>query len=142
MPTQAAAIQRQMQLRATERLLKSGDWLSAEDVARLGLRSSRNAKALAHRWAKKGLLFAIRHEGRSLYPAYALDPETGYRPRASFKAILDAFNGDNLNGWTMAFWFNCPNSYLADRLPKDCLDKLHDEVILAAKRERLGIQHG
>ena len=80
MPNQAEAIQHQMQLRATERLLKSGDWLSAEDVAQLGLRSSRNTKALAHSWAKKGLLFAIRQEGSPLYPAYALDPETGYRP--------------------------------------------------------------
>lgn len=142
MSKQAEALQHQMQARATARILGSSDWISAEEMARLGHRSSRNAGALARSWRKKGVIFSIRQDGESLYPVYALDPLAGNRPLAGLGRVLKALGGDNANAWAMAFWFDSPNSYLGGRRPKDCLAGPLDELLLAAHAEAQGVQHG
>ena len=139
---EAEALQTKMQERATERLLRSGDWITAEEIARLGNRSSRNAHALACSWMKRRLIFSIQHEGLRLYPSYALDPAAGYTPKAALRSLIAVLPDGDRAGWRMAFWFDCPNSYLDGRRPKDCLSGPQDELLIAARNEAQGIQHG
>lgn len=141
MSAQARAMQLRMQERATSRLLASGDWILPEEVARLGQRSRGNADALARRWVRSGLIYSIRHQGKNLYPAYALDRETGYRPAEALKPVLEVLHGAGRQGWAIAFWFDSPNSWLAGRRPKDCLAGPRDELLVAARAESLGTQH-
>lgn len=142
MEAEAEALQKHMQERATGRLLHSDDWITAEEIARLGHRSSRNAHALAYRWANKGLIFSIQHEGRRLYPSYALDPAAGHRPKAALRCLIAALPDSDRAGWRLAFWFDSPNSYLNGRRPKDCLDSPLDDLLRAARAEAAGVGHG
>lgn len=142
MEAQAEPLQWKMQKRATSRLLSSGDWITAEEVAQLGNRSPRNAHTLAYRWTKKGLIFSIQHEGRRLYPLYALDPAAGYKPKAALRSLIAILPDDDRAGWRRAFWFDSPNSYLDGRRPKECLSGPLDELLFAARHETQGIQHG
>lgn len=139
---EAEAPQRGMQGRATSRLLSSGEWITAEDIARLGHRSSRNAHALACRWTKKGLIFSIQHEGTRLYPSYALDPAAGYTPKAALHTLITVLPDGDRAGWRLAFWFDSPNSYLNGRRPKHCLDSRLTELLRAARAEAEGVRHG
>lgn len=141
MPSQAEVIQHQMQTRASERLISSGDWISAEELAWRGRLSPENAQTRASAWVEQGLLFSIQHEGMSLYPAYALDAQTGY-PLKPLSPILEVLQAAGRNGWALAFWFNSPNSYLSSRPPKDCLHAALSDVAQAAKWEAMCAQHG
>lgn len=141
MATDAEDVQQQMQARATERLLASGDWISAEEMARLFHRSSRNTQALLLGWVERGLIFSIENEGVSLYPAYALDAQSG-TPLAELRAVLKVLQQAGRGGWAMAWWFDCPNSYLDGKRPKDLLAGPLDQVLQAAHAEAQGVQHG
>lgn len=142
MEAEAEALQKKMQERATGRLLQSGDWITAEEIARLGHRNSRNAHALACRWTKKGLIFSIQHGETHLYPSYALDPAAGYRPKTALRSLVAVLPDGNPTGWRLAFWFDSPNSYLNGRRPKDCLDSPLDDLLRAAHAEAEGERHG
>lgn len=141
MSTAAEALQHQMQVRSTERLLGSGDWITAEEVAQLGHRSSRNAQTLAQGWVDQGLIFSIQHEGVCLYPAYALDAQTG-APLEGVRAVLEVLRGAGRHEWAIAWWLDSPNGYLNGRRPKDFLAGPLDQLLQAAHAEAQGVQHG
>lgn len=136
MPEEALRIQLQMQARATTRLLGSGDWLTAEEVAQRGF-----APSQVRDWEERGLLFSIEREGVSLYPAYALDPTTGIPP-AGVRVALEVLQWTGHSGWRIAFWFDNPNGYLGGERPKDCLKGPLAPLRFAAEREAEGILHG
>lgn len=140
-PTPALLMQSQMQARAMNRVLSSGDWLTAAQVAQLGRRSATNPSAHTSKWKKQGQIFSIEYKSREYYPGYALDPEDQYRPRPMLKQVLDVF-GHTTKGWRLAFWFDSPNSYLDGKPPKECLAGDSDLVIFAAEREVRGVEHG
>lgn len=141
MATPADLLQRQMQARATERLLSSGDWVSAEELAQHGLRSSRNPQEVVKGWVEGGLIFSIQLEGIPLYPVYALDARTG-SPQEGLRAVLEVLQGAGRNGWAIAWWLDSPNSYLDGKRPKDCLAGPPDQLLRAARAEVQGNQHG
>lgn len=130
-----------MLARAKARILNSGDWLTAQDVAELAQLSTINASSQPNKWKRAGKIFALRHEGTDYFPVYGLDQQTSYRPRASLAPVITEL-AQSKDGWGMAFWFGSSNSYLAGRMPKDVLAEDPELVLKAAKDEVHGAQHG
>ncbi|HDS0956842.1 hypothetical protein [Pseudomonas putida] len=130
-----------MLARAKTRILNSGDWLTAQDVAEVAQLSTVNASSQPSKWKRAGKIFALRHEGTDYFPVYGLDPQTGYRPRSSLAPVISVL-ADSKDGWGMAFWFGSSNSYLAGRLPKEVLVEDPAAVLEAARDEVYGALHG
>lgn len=103
--------------------------LSSEDVADLHASEAKNRAACANRLKAKGLVFAVDFRGEQWYPAFQFDPETGH-PKPIMKEILAHAKG-RLEGWSLAFWFVTPNSFLDERTPMSLMDD-HPEAVIAA----------
>lgn len=136
-----ARIQARMTLDAKSRILQSGDFLCAGEIAKLTRDSDKIASAEPTNWKRSGTIFAIEHKEVEYFPLYALDPDKNYRPYKAVAEILRIF-GDNKSGWGVAFWFASLNSFLDDRRPQDLLALDPNLVIAAAKDELNGVQHG
>lgn len=135
------ALQEEMQARAVRRVLEGSTWLTAKQIASLGVRRPLSTvKRLAH-WQRKQQLFSLRVEGSELYPDYAFDPQERYRPRPELEPILKVFCAD-LDGWRLAFWFDSPNSYLDGRRPRECYWLHPAEALVAARMEVQGPLNG
>lgn len=137
----AALIQARMMVDAKSRILQSGDFLSAVEIAKLAGYSEKNPSAQPNKWKKDGAIFAIQHKGVDYFPLYALDSDKNYRPYKAVAEILRVF-GEKKTGWGTAFWFAGLNSFLDDRRPQDLLVSDPDLVIAAAKDEVECVQHG
>lgn len=137
----AALAQARMLLDARSRILESGDFMPAGEIAKLAGYSEKNPSAQPNRWKKDGAIFAIQHKGVDYFPLYALDPDENYRPYKAVAEILRIF-GETKTGWGIAFWFAGLNSFLDDRRPQDLLTGHPDLVIAAAKDEAVGVEHG
>lgn len=137
----AALAQARMLLDARSKILESGDFLPAGEIAKLAGYSERNPSAQPNKWKKDGAIFAIQHKGVDYFPLYALDPDENYRPYKAVAEILRVF-AEMKTGWGIAFWFAGLNSFLDDRRPQDLLASHPDLVIAAAKDEVEGVQHG
>ncbi len=137
----AALVQARMMADAKSRILQSGDFLPAGEVAKLAGYSDKNPSAQPNKWKKDGVIFAIQHKGVDYFPLYALDPDENYRPYKAIAEILRVF-GEAKTGWGIAFWFAGLNSFLDDRRPQDLLASDPALVIAAAKDELEGVQHG
>jgi hypothetical protein len=130
-----------MDAEARSAILKSADWLTATQFFELAGLSERNADAQFGQWKREGRIFALHRDGRDYYPAYALDPESGYRPVAGLVSILKRFKGEMVE-WDIAIWFVSVNSFLGGKMPKDLLLSAPNDVLAAAKDELAGILHG
>ncbi|MDX2218202.1 MAG: hypothetical protein SF172_04200 [Burkholderiales bacterium] len=130
-----------MTAQAKSAVLKSGDWLTANNVAKLAGQGVRNPAELPSRWLKQGKIFAIHHRGTDYFPVYGLDPDTGYRPRKAIASVI-ALLKDGRDGWDMAYWFESINSFLGGKTPKSLLRSKPEKVIAAAKDYAAGITHG
>lgn len=130
-PTSALLMQTKMQVRAITRVMQSGDWLTALQVAEVANRST-TSPSRTSKWKKQGLIFSIPYKGRNYYPGYALDPQRQYRPRTELKLILETL-GAQVTGWELAFWFDSPNSYLGGKRPKDMPATVPGKVLFAAQ---------
>lgn len=137
----AALVQARMMADAKSRILQSGDFLPAGEIAKLAGYSEKNPSAQPNKWKKDGAIFAIQHKGVDYFPLYALDPDKNYRPYKAIAEILYVF-GETKTGWGIAFWFAGLNSFLDDRRPQDLLASHPNLVIDAAKDEVEGVQHG
>lgn len=137
----AALAEARMLLDARSRILESGDFLPAGEIAKLAGYSEKNPSAQPNRWKKDGAIFAIQHKSVDYFPLYALDPNQNYRPFRAVAEVLRVF-GESRTGWVTAFWFAGLSSYLDDRRPQDLLACDPDLVIAAAKDEVEGVQHG
>ena len=93
-----------------------------------GLRP-KNASEPASRWKREGRVFAIRHGGRDLYPAFQFRDG---QPRPVIKRILREVPAI-ASGWQIALWFASGNGWLDGAEPRDRLDA-PDEVVEAARR--------
>lgn len=130
----------EMQARARKAVFDGAEWLTAAQVAELASFSLSNPSAQPNKWKRGRQIFAIHHNGVDYYPGYALDPETGYRPRKSLKPILDVF-ADHKDGWGLAFWFVGLNSFLGGRRPLDVLADKPMQVLAAAVDEMEEVGH-
>jgi hypothetical protein len=129
-----------MILEAKTAILNSGDFLSANEVAKLAGVSAVNPTLQPNKWKRDQDIFAIRQGREDYFPLYALNPDD-HRPRKQMAEILRIF-GDAKDGWGLAFWFAALNSFLDDERPQDVLAVDPDRVIAAAKDEMAGVQHG
>lgn len=140
-PTPNALKEAEMLARSRAAVLKSGDWMTAAEVASIAGFSASNPSAQPSKWKRDKNIFVITHNGSDYFPSYALDPATGYRPLKALPAILQLF-GDSKDGWGLAYWFMSPNSFLGGKRPQDLLRTRPDQVIGAARDELEGVAHG
>lgn len=130
-----------MEARARTAVLTQSEWLSAKDIVDKAGLSAANASSTPWKWKQDGSIFAINTDNKFLYPGYGFDPDNGYRPLKSLKAILDLFKGHK-EGWSLAYWFASVNSFLGGQRPLDLLKNAPDRVLAAAKDEVAGVAHG
>ena len=94
---------------ATERLafLEEHGALTAEEIADLAGSTARNRRQTAHRWSvKERSIFGVEHHGRTLYPGFQFDPDTG-KPLPAVAAALAELPAQ-LTGWALALWWDTP----------------------------------
>lgn len=82
-----------MLVRVRKVVLKSGDWLSAIELAQLTQLSTTNTSAQPIKWKKNGQIFAIRHHGVDYFPGYGLDKEANCRPMKAMAQVIEVFDG-------------------------------------------------
>jgi len=94
---------------ATERLafLEEHGAFTAEEIADLAGSTAHNRRQTAHRWSvKERSIFGVEHHGRTLYPGFQFDPDTG-RPLPAVAAALARLPAQ-LTGWALALWWDTP----------------------------------
>jgi hypothetical protein len=142
LPKTPLTAQRMIELRmageSRKAILNSGHWLNSKEIASL---SSTNPASQPNKWKRDGLIFAIHHNGVDLYPDYALDPGSGYRPRPAIARIIGILDTTR-DAWGLASWFLAANSRLGGQRPQDVVATEPDLVIAAAERSVVGVQHG
>lgn len=102
---------------------------SGREVRAASSLNPKNPSEPASRWKRERRVFAVRHGGRDLFPAFQF--EDGY-PRPVIKQILHQFP-PTLTDWQIAIWFASGNGWLDGAEPRNRLDA-PDEVIEAARR--------
>lgn len=88
-----------------------------------------NPSATPTRWEREGKIFALRQDGRNLYPTFQFDAR--WTPRPVIGDTLKALGA----GWdreSVALWFTARNGWLDGRRPVDALSDEPDLVITAA----------
>jgi hypothetical protein len=140
-PTPNALKEAEMLARARAAVLKSGDWMTANEIAKAAGFSTTNPSAQPSKWKREKSIFAITHNGIDYFPSYGLDPGTGYRPLKALSKVLRVFDGAK-DAWGLAFWFMSPNSFLGAKRPQDLLAKAPEQIIEAARDELEGAVHG
>jgi len=140
-PTPNALKEAEMMARARAAVLKSGDWMTAAEIAGIAGFSASNPSAQPSKWKREKSIFAITHNGSDYFPSYGLNPDGGYRPVKALAAVLEAFGGHK-DAWGLAYWFMSPNSFLGGRRPQDLLRTSPQQVIDAAHDELEGVVHG
>jgi hypothetical protein len=118
-----------LQARALERIYSGTPWLTAEQVGTLGKHGTANPAAAAHRWKANGQLFAIRRDGRDMYPRYALGDD--FTPLPVVKRVLKTLaDYDSLR---VAGWFESTSSFLGGKRPRELLASKPEHVVQAAQ---------
>ena len=140
-PSGAALAQARMMIEQKRRILESGDYIPASEIAKLAGYSEINPSAQPNKWKREGAIFAIPHNGTDYFPIFALDPESNYKPYPAIQEIVEVF-GETKGAWSLALWFSSLNSYLDDRRPQDLVESEPEHVVAAARDEREGLRHG
>ena len=118
-----------LQARALERIYAGTAWLTAEQIGTLGKHGTANLAAAAHRWKVNRQLFAIRREGRDMYPRYALGDD--FTPLPVVKRVLKTrVDHDPLR---VAAWFESTSSFLGGKRPRELLASKPERVVQAAQ---------
>ncbi|WP_263562250.1 hypothetical protein [Paucibacter sp. DJ1R-11] len=119
-------------------VLNGAKWLTAQGVASLWKSEPADALYSAGDWLREGLLFAIDHEGRRLFPGYAFN-DSG-EPIPALKEVLSVFEG--YSPFRLAAWFESASSQLGGVRPRELIAHDPAAVIAAAKAQKLGPLHG
>jgi len=130
-----------MAAQARNKVLASGDWLTAAQIAELAGFSASNLSAQPNKWKRDGQVFAIRHQNTDYFPAYGLDSKAGHRPLKHLAPVLAVFGAEK-DGWGLAYWFASVNSFLGGKRPQDLLAMLPQRVLAAAVDEMTELGHG
>lgn len=138
--TSNRVIEATMVAQAMKRIIESGDFAKAADIAQVAHFSRSNPSSQPNRWKKAGLVFAVPYKGVDLYPLYALEFKEGAKPLPIMKKVLHVLA--NKDAWQTAFWFGSVNTYLGNKMPKELLKLNPEKVLQAAEIEASGIQHG
>lgn len=140
-PPEHLLTEARMNAEARKAVLEGAEWVNAVRLSEIAGFNGQNASAQPNKWKREGKIFALRHDGNDLYPGYALDPETQYRPVKGLAPILKVF-GDQLDPWDIAIWFASANGFLGGVAPKDFLISAPGRVLEAAEDEIAGVLHG
>ena len=117
-----------LQARALERIYSGTPWLTAEQIGTQGKHGTANPAAAAHRWKANDQLFAIRRDGRDMYPRYSLGDD--FTPLPVIKRILKTLaDHDPLR---VAGWFESTSSFLGGKRPRELIASKPERVLLAA----------
>lgn len=116
--------------KARAELLAEMPMLQAAEIASLAGHDARNRSVTASRWKKTGQIFAVRHNGTDLYPAFQFRDQQPHPTIAKVLAVLP----EAMSGWKIAFWFAGANGWLAGARPMDRLDAT-DQIVSAAQHE-------
>ena len=127
-----------LQANAIKAIWRGTEWLTAEQIGRLGGFSKSNLAAPASRWKNEGKLFAVPFHGVDQFPRYALD-ET-LRPQPALEQILKALGP--VSPVRIASWFESANAWLSNRRPREVLASDPRAVIAAAQERRTSGTHG
>lgn len=118
-----------LQARALERIYTGTSWLTAEQIGVLGKHGTANPAAAAHRWKANAQLFAIRRDGRDMYPRYALGDD--FTPLPVVKRVLKTLvDHDPLR---VAGWFESTSSFLGGKRPRELVLSKPERVVQAAQ---------
>lgn len=132
--------ERQIIVRAKQKVLSAASWYAQAELARLTSISSPDLEADLLRWKNENMIFSVSHKRVELFPAYAFSDDM-LKPLAGLQAILMRFAGKK-NNWGAAYWFAGANGYLGGRRPQDVLRTDPENVLLAAEDELAGVTHG
>lgn len=91
--------------------------------------SPKNGSEPASRWKREGRIFAVRHGGRDLWPAFQF---ADGQPRRIIKEVLAQMPASATH-WQVALWFASGNGWLDGAEPQDQLDA-PGEVVEAARQ--------
>ncbi|MEJ5905623.1 hypothetical protein V7V80_13115 [Pseudomonas kermanshahensis] len=123
------------------RLLRSGDFLTAEAFAVLAQLSTKQSRDELREYKRAGNIFSLVHEDKEYFPLYAFDPASSFSPFSSLAAIITAL-GSSKPDWAVALWFGSSNSYLGGQMPKDVMVDDPAQVLDAARSETYGALQG
>jgi len=125
---------------AREKLLSEFGVLSGAQVVKRVVWRPDEGRSLSRgtvgQWKRKGLVFTVSHQGRSVYPAYQFDKDG--RPRPVVADVL-ATLGQQSRGWELALWFTSANGWLDGWRPVDLLDTDPAAISEAARQEAFGL---
>jgi hypothetical protein len=116
--------------KARANLIEKMPMLTSAAVASLAGHDAQNRSITASRWKKARLIFAVRHNGSDLYPAFQFRDQ---EPHPTIAKVLLAFP-ETVSGWKIAFWFAGANGWLAGARPMDQLDAV-EQVVAATRHE-------
>lgn len=80
--------------------------LTGSQVAELAGSRAVNRWQTAYRWTQQRRIFAVRHDGRRLYPRFQFDGATG-QPKPQIFDVLGLLP-PTLTGWSLAMWWDTP----------------------------------
>ncbi|QSX35587.1 hypothetical protein [Shewanella sedimentimangrovi] len=120
-------------------VLKDGNWFEAKEVSDHAGYRNVNKSSMPNRWKNDRRIFAIRHNGKDLFPGYALGDDG--KPIESMHRVLEIF-GRQKTPLAVAAWFANDNSWLSGAKPMDVIRRDPEKVIKAAKMEVEPIVHG
>ncbi len=123
------------------RLLKSGEFLTADAFSVITHQCSAQTCVDLMAWKQAGYIFSLTHEVKEYFPIYAFDSTSGYRPFSPLAAIITTL-APSKHEWAMALWFGSSNSYLQGRMPKEAMLDSPAQVLDAARYEVYGVLHG
>jgi hypothetical protein len=91
-------------------------WTSAQ-VARESTSTAKNQSAIASRWLAEGRIFSVRFGGKTLFPRFQFQDGN---PIPAVSRVIKAFP-KHATGWSFAFFFTTPNSYIGGHKPLELL---------------------
>jgi hypothetical protein len=109
--------------------------LDAEEVADFAQSTARNRRSTAYRWRDEGLIFAVGHAGKTIYPAFQFDPNTRRPKPVVARVLAELPDGLRHGGWQLALWWDTPLDVLDWQRPVDVMSTEADAVVEAARAE-------
>ena len=98
------------------RLLEAGVFTHATLGALRGAKSESSVRTWVGRRRNENALFIVKHEGRTIVPAFQL-ADAG-QPRPELQPLIAALAGGGISGWEAWSWLCSPSSLLSGDVPE------------------------
>ena len=77
-------------------------------------------------------LFTVKHDGRTIIPAFQLD--AGAEPRPELQPVLQTLIDAGVQSWALWTWLTSPTSLLSGEIPEQLVRSTPQRVLRAARR--------